>query len=439
MQAERLGNGLGDTNGMSLPYIARDVINRTDFVVSAREKAILRDLARRVAELAARPIEEEKRKLWYAHNDLQRTRPVVFCDPENGWYQIIRARDMQCEGALARIWEYKLKKEIFWGGQMLDDKVVEARFGVQYVHRESGRGLAERNIDSDEQDGAYTWDPPLKDYADFKKMHFSAIQVDADRTASLLAIATDVLGDILSVQLEGAWWWGLLRTADVISLRGIEPMMMDMYDYPDDVHRLMAFLRDEAMMRLDFLEEKGLLSLNNNGTYVGSGGFGWTHDLPQKDFTGKVRTIDMWGFCESQETVYISPQMFDEFILTYQLPVLRRFGINAYGCCEPLDKRWEVVKKIPRLRRVSVSAWADVKDMAEKLGNRYIYSWKPAPADLARPSIDEAFIRAKIRKALRETKACNVEIIMKDNHTIENNPQNVIRWCAIAREEADAV
>jgi hypothetical protein len=30
-----------------------------------------------------------------------------------------------------------------------------------------------------------------------------------------------------------------------------------------------------------------------------------------------------------------------------------------------------------------------------------------------------------------------VEAIMKDNHTIGNNPQNVIRWCRIAREEAE--
>jgi hypothetical protein len=39
-------------------------------------------------------------------------------------------------------------------------------------------------------------------------------------------------------------------------------------------------------MSLDFLEKNNLLSLNNESTYVGSGGFGWTHELPQKDFDG---------------------------------------------------------------------------------------------------------------------------------------------------------
>ncbi len=99
--------------------------------------------------------------------------------------------------------------------------------------------------------------------------------------------------------------------------------------------------------------------------------------------------MDMWGFGESQETVGVSPAMFAEFIFPYQLPILERFGLNCYGCCEPLDKRWHIVQRIPRLRRVSVSAWANLPRMAEMLGDRYIFSWKPAPADLAMDSFDE--------------------------------------------------
>jgi hypothetical protein len=32
-----------------------------------------------------------------------------------------------------------------------------------------------------------------------------------------------------------------------------------------------------------------------------------------------------------------------------------------------------------------------------------------------------------------------VEIIMKDNHTIGHNPENVVRFCRIAREEIEKV
>jgi hypothetical protein len=128
-------------------------------------------------------------------------------------------------------------------------------------------------------------------------------------------------------------------TEPLIKLRGLAQIMYDMIDRPDDVHRLMAFLRDAHVAKLDYLEQRRLLSLNNDGTYVGSGGFGWTQQLPQPDFDGRVRACDMWGFGESQETVGISPKMFDEFVFPYQLALLERFGLNCYGCCEPLDKR----------------------------------------------------------------------------------------------------
>jgi hypothetical protein len=73
-------------------------------------------------------------------------------------------------------------------------------------------------------------------------------------------------------------------------LRGLQQIMFDMSDYPDDLHGFMAVLRDGHLAKLDYLHDNGLLSLNNNGTYVGSGGFGWSHELRQASFDGHVRT-----------------------------------------------------------------------------------------------------------------------------------------------------
>ena len=226
-------------------------------------------------------------------------------------------------------------------------------------------------------------------------------------------------------------------TWDVIKLRGIEQYMLDMYDEAENLHRLMSILSNGTLKMLDYLEEENLLGLNNDGTYVGSGGFGYTDELPQKDFDGEhVRAMDMWGFCESQESVGVSPQLFEEFVFRYQLPIMERFGLNCYGCCEPVDKRWHVVKNFPRLRRVSCSPWVNTPDMAELLEDKYIYSMKPNPSDLARPTMDRDRVRANLREAFRQTRGCRVECIMKDCHTIGNNPDNVIQWSRIAREEA---
>jgi hypothetical protein len=49
------------------------MLNKTD-------KAILRELAAQVAEIAALPVQEETRALWRKLNALQSTRPLVMID-----------------------------------------------------------------------------------------------------------------------------------------------------------------------------------------------------------------------------------------------------------------------------------------------------------------------------------------------------------------------
>jgi len=408
----------------------------SDLVIAAREREVLRRLASRVAELAARPIEARKRELWYAHNALQPTRPVIFCDPENGWNEIITSEQLECTGALARGWEMALRKEIFWGSEMNDDRVIEPFFNVRHVYSESDWGMHDTRIGG-QDGGSYVWDAPLKDYADLPKLHGPEITIDREATARLQGLANETLGDLLSVRLKSSWWWSLGMTWTLIRLRGLEQFMLDMIEHPSELHRLMAILRDGHLAMLDFLERNDLLSLNNDGTYVGSGGFGWSRELPSPGLNAHVRTRDMWGFAESQETVGVSPAMFAEYVLPYQMPILERFGLNCYGCCEPLDRRWIHVQRIPRLRRVSISPWSNLANMAELLGPNYVFSFKPAPSDLAMPSFDEESIRDGLRKAIHVTRECRVEIIMKDNHTIGHDPRRVTRWVQIAREEAE--
>lgn len=413
----------------------------TTLGINKNDRKILRELASKAAELAARPIEEEKKKLWYKHNDLEAVRPLIFCDPENGWNEIITNDQMKCEGQLAQIWEMGLRKEIFWGESMGDDRVIEPYFNVPYFAHESDWGMHEKKIGGGDG-GSYRWESPLQDFKDMDKLHFPVIKVDEKKTQIMLDTASEIFGDLLKVRTKGVWWWTLGLTWSLVNLRGLEQIMFDMYDYPDEFHQIMAFLRDGHLKKLDFLQESGLLSLSNDGTYVGSGGFGWTKQLPQKNFdSNKVRTKDIWGFCESQETSQVSPDMFEEFIFPYQLPIMERFGLNCYGCCEPLNKRWDIIKRIPNLRRVSVSPWADIPDMAEKLQDKYVYSLKPNPSYLASPQIDEEYLRKSLRETLKITQAknCHVEIIMKDNNTLGHNPQNAIRWCKIAQEEAASI
>lgn len=410
----------------------------SDLIFSDADRQILRRLAGEVAELATRPSESDKRILWTRHNDLDPVRPLIFCDPENGWNEIIPQETLACRNILARNWEMTLLKEIFWATRMGDDRVTEPFFNIPYSYSETDWGMHHVQIGGDKY-GAYTWDAPLKDYSkDLTRLKFPVITVDYKTTGDVRQLAEDLFGDLLTVRVKSMWWWTLGMTWPLINLRGLENYMLDFYLHPEELHRLMEILRDGHLSKLDFLEENNLLP-DNTDMYVGSGGFGYTTQLPQTDFSGKVRTIDMWGFAESQETVSVDPELFAEFVLPYQMPILERFGLNCYGCCEGLDLRWEYIRKIPRLRRVSVSPWANETKMAEQLGSAYIWSRKLNPALLAFPVMDEVLIRKEVRRALEVAYAnnCIVELIMKDNNTLGNNPQNVMDWCRIARDEIE--
>ncbi len=407
----------------------------TPAVPPPAEREVLRGLAGRVAELAALPEQDEKRGRWYRHNALEPGRPLVSCDPENGWFEIVPPASLACGTEPARTWEWRLRRELFWGAEMRDDRVVEACFHVPYVGGMGTWGMQERRI-SGEHGGAFTWEAPLKSYDDLERLHYPDVEVDLEATHRQAELAESVFGDLLDVRLRGQWWWSLGLTNIAIALRGLERFMLDVCLEPEGLRRFMAFLRDGVLAWLEALETRGLLTSNAGGVEVGSGGYGYAFELAQNP-SCPARMQDMWGFCESQETTSVSPEQFEAFAFNYQFPILERFGLNCYGCCEPLHGRWHIVRRAPRLRRVSVSPWADRAVMAEQLGDRYIYSMKPHPAVLADPMLDEAHVRKALREDLDKARGCRVEIIMKDTHTIGRNPQNVVRWTRIALEEAE--
>lgn len=126
--------GMGAVSDQTVASLYRVSFRSDEIQVTPREGEILRSLALRVRELSELPEQEEKRELWYRHNALEKTRPVIFCDPENGWNEIIPPSSLSCEGRLARHWEMFLRKEIFWGESMGDDKVIEPYFDVPYIY-----------------------------------------------------------------------------------------------------------------------------------------------------------------------------------------------------------------------------------------------------------------------------------------------------------------
>ena len=178
------------------------------------------------------------------------------------------------------------------------------------------------------------------------------------------------------------------------------------------------------------------MPLNNEDDYVGSGSVGYTSELPRPDRPAgaPARVADLWGLSESQETVGVSPRMFEEFVFQYQESIISRFGLSYYGCCEPIDKRIKIIKRLPNLRRLSVSPWCNQERMADELGRDYIFCRKPAPAMISTAVWDEDLIRDDLRTTLRIARHCPLELVMKDVHTLAGQPWRLGRWVQIARE-----
>lgn len=405
--------------------------------IRVADRETLRLLARQVAEAAAQPIMAERRDLWRRHNDLMGLRPMVLCDPENSWQEIIREDQLVCTGDLARAWERRLRKQLFWGTQMGDDRVLEPVFELMVTAAVDDFGVQEVRHQSASQ-GSFTWEAPIKGYADLALLKAPSIRVDREVTERRRQLALEVFDGILEVTEKNYWWWSLGLTYPFVLLRGLQQLMYDLYDEPDGVHALMRHIRDVWLWKLDFLEQSGLLSMNSTSDFIGSHSHGYTNSLEAVK-PGSVRPMNMWGFGESQETVSVSPGMFEEFVFQYQLPLLERFGLNYYGCCEPLHDRMHLIKRIPRLRKVSVSPWANREIMADELKGRCVFSWKPNPAPVSVNSPDWDSIRKDIKSTLRIAKGCAVEIILKDLHTLSGKPQNARQFCRIAQEEAQNI
>jgi len=398
------------------------------------DRIILRALAVRVAEIAALPTMEEKRVLWKRHNSLQPVRPLVLLFPEGAWGEMLPESVLQCEDAEARGIEWGLRAKIYGFEHFQSDNVVENTIIVQKVIRNSGWGLDAQHHASTTARGAWAFSPVIASAADLLKMRIPEISVDEQATAEQLAKMQELFGDILDVQLRGITHISFHLMSQYTQLRGLEEVMVDMYEEPEMLHDAMAFLEAGHHAIVKQYQNLNLLSLNNDDTYHSSGGVGYTDELPAADFNPAcIRPCDMWSSAEAQEMAQVSPEQHAEFILPYEKRLLAPFGLNGYGCCEDLTRKLDDVFTIPNIRRISISPWSDVDLCAEKLKGDYIFSWKPHPAHLV-GDFDPAQITDYIAHtvAVARANSCVLEMILKDTHTCDFHPERFDIWSKIA-------
>ena len=400
---------------------------------SSKSLAILRDLAKQVAEICGMEKQEQRRELWRKHNSLEKTKPPVVCRPVGAWRELLPADQFVSEDPVLRGIESDLRRRLF-ADPFEDDWVCEpwVAVGAAYIGPTGDErwGVKINRIPSGVVGGAWKYDPPIKDPVDLAKLVKPRHAIDEQATAERLAKAQDAVGDILDVVVDRSPALGAGLANQAAYLRGLEQFMWDMTDRPEWFHELMRFLMEAALAAHDEAERAGHLRLFNSSNQSQP----YSLELPDPSAEDvPVQRSQLWYFTEAQEFAQVSPAMHDEFLLQYQMPILEPYGLVAYGCCEDLTHKLDILKQIPRLRRVGVTPWTDLATSVQKLGRDYVLSWRPNPTDMT-CSFSPDRVRRITKEAMQIAGHCNIEVYLKDIETVEGHPENLREWTRITQE-----
>jgi hypothetical protein len=409
-------------------------------MVSPKDRDILRALAARVADIAALPVQEEKRRLWRRLNGLNPVRPMVMMD-QVCWNEMGDEMALHCTHPECRGYEEHLRRILFQWNHFRVDMVVEPYLPVAKAIHNSGFGIAvmEEVAVGDPTNSVvgHRFLNQFETEADLARIRRPEVRHDTAETARRLDVAHDIFDGVLPVRAQG--YDPYLSLWDPISTwMGVQGVLYALVDRPEYMHRLVGRVTEGYLSLLDQLEEQGLLCgpqslIHCTGAY--------TDELPAPGYNpDKPRLKDLWMFGLAQMFSTVSPQMFKEFEVDYASRICGRFGLVYYGCCDPLDLKMAEVRQIPRVRKVSMSPWANQERGAAAIGRDIVFSRKPNPAFLATDHFDAKLVRRDLLET-RETcerHGCPLEFILKDISTVCYEPQRLTEWAAVAMDVAGA-
>jgi hypothetical protein len=405
-----------------------------------KDRTMLRSLAGRVAEIAALPVQEEKKRLWRCLNGLSPERPMVTID-QVCWNEI-NVEDkltLVCEDPECRYYEEQFRRILYQWEYFPVDMVVEpfvkvpkavvnASFGVSRVEHT----LA---IEGREAVVSHQFENQFKSMEDLEKIQVPRISHDEQETRRQMEKAAWLFDGVLPLREEG--FAPYLSIWDPIAgWMSVEGALYGLIDQDEMMHEMAKRISSGYMTMLDQLEDQGLLC-HSQALIHCTGAF--TGDLPAPGFNPeKPRTKDIWMYGMAQMFATVSPAMFEEYEIDYMMPIFERFGLVYYGCCDPLDGKMNEVRKIPHLRKISMSPWANQERGAEEIGKDYVFSCKPNPAHLAMTRFDEDLVRKDLLEVreLCRTNGCPLELILKDLSTLAGEPARLWKWAEIAMEVA---
>lgn len=397
-------------------------------------KETIRELGRRYAEVAASPRQRETIAGWRRLNGLQHTRPMVRLD-QLPWDELDwGAENMVNQEGVLRTLEAHMRMTLYAWNNFKADMVVlpylalaktvlNAQLGPDaQVER---LGLSQHFTDQ------------LATMEEIEALKTPVIQTTPELDQQRLEEASEALDGIIPVKLKGhirhSGLWD--KISMVISP---ERMLYDLIDRPEYVAALIGKYVEMESGVLDQFEEHGLLEPAPDDIHC-TGAF--SDELPSSDYDGENATAkDTWTFAMAQMFSEVSPDMHDEFEIQPLKPLLERYGLVYYGCCEPLHNKIDIIRKINNVRKISISPWAKKEVAAEAIHGDYVFSAKPNPAYVAMGSFDADLVRKDLVETVEICRRNNTpcELILKDVSTVCNDPRRLTEWEKIAMDVVGA-
>ena len=411
--------------------------NRRQFM-NGSDYTILRELGKELAEIAALDIQSEKKELWKSLNGLKPVRSMVMID-QLPWHELNTNDELtlKCENEELRNIEDSIRKALYKWRNFPADMVVENYISLPKIIRGSRLGpaiLEETAVtDAENQVISHHYIDQLPDDEAVGKLEMPVIEADEESDSQRLAQMQEIFDDIIPVKLTGdVLHMGLWDK--ITGIRGVDPIIYDVIDRPEFTLKIITKFVSMAMSMLDQYEKLNLLEpaaplIHCTGAY--------TNELPGNDAAGqKITAKDVWAFGMAQIFAVVSPLMHDEFEIIPLLPLLHRFGLIYYGCCEPLDRKIDIIRKIKNCRKISISPWADKIRSAESIHGDYVFSYKPNPSFLSGSSFDPDVVRKDLKETLKICRDNNTscELILKDISTVGYEPRRLVEWEKIAMD-----
>ncbi len=415
--------------------------------IDSQDVLRLRELGKKVAEIAADPEQDRNRKIWTAVNDgrmicpavLARDYPVYLLGPTEELATV-------CKDPFLKTVEADLLLKIYEWKHLRCHRVVENFVNCQADITDTGFGIEVSSPGADdittvasaEISTAKHFDRIISCEDDLAMIKDPIVTHDEKSTARRLETLQEIFAGIIDVKLHGADYFQYVPWDDLLSWMGIEEGMYDFVLEPAFMHKAIERFTDAWILCVKQYEDLGLLSSNNMNYTIGAGGYGYTTLLPGPTESGMgAKLKDMWGFVADQIMTSVSPDMSEEFAFAHEKRFADLFGMVYYGCCERLDHKLEELRAFPNLRKISMSPYAEIEHGMEKIGGGdRIVSFKPNSNYLAVNPAEFGLLQKELENVCQLARKynCNVEILMKTIITLCGEPQRLWQWCDMAME-----